>query len=370
MKNIILIDDLSNQGWKSVLTKSIVKNSGKLDAFTTYDLALKRIETKADLIFLDVRLTEEDHFKNVISELTGFKILQKIKEDFCSPNFSTPIILLTASNKIWIIEEFKQYGIDSFYIKEHPDFGFTKEYSRENFERLQSNFLFLIEKGAKRYEVWYEIKQIIDKLNLHKYFHESSGYSNIKNRIIDKLKLGYANLFSEQNLIEIKTLKKDNESIAFIIFWSIFEEIVKGFSEKNNWDKTNNYEFSGQWRFRNNNSFISREQNILTITPFYDKVTRKEIEKTYELSEFEENNYTKGFLNLSEQVYALLYLYGIKERKKFQNLNDFRNEIDYIHSSVKTIYKDSLTSQENQKITYDYIKTTLGLISTILNYPT
>jgi CheY-like chemotaxis protein len=369
MKNIILIDDLSNKGWKSVLDKSVVKDAGQIHAYSTYDSALKAIATKADLIFLDVRLTEEDHSKSNICDFSGFQILQKIKGDFLYPNFSTPIILLTASNKIWVIEEFKQYGIDAFYIKEHPDFGLSKEYSRENLERLQSYFLSLIPKGEKRYEVWNESKEIINKLNTHKYFNESSGYVNVKNRIIDKLKLSYANLFSEQPQIEKLTLKADNESLAFIIYWSILEEIVKGFSEKDNWDKNNSYTFSGQWRFRNNKSFIQKDSNILTVNPFWDIDKNNYLEKKIELTGNEFSKYLKGYINLSEQIYALLFLFGINEKHVFKNLNEFRNEIDYIHSSIKTIYKEPLVSQENRQKTYENIRKTLKLINTILNYP-
>jgi CheY-like chemotaxis protein len=369
MKNIILIDDLSNKGWKSVLEKSVVNVAGQINDYSTYDSALKGIATKADLIFLDVRLTEEDHKKNNICDFSGFQILQRIKKDFLSPNFSTPIILLTASNKIWVIEEFKQYGIDAFYIKEHPDYGVSKEYSRENLERLQSCFLSLIPKGEKRYEVWNESKEIIDKLNNHKYFNESSGYVIVKNRIIDKLKLSYANLFCEQLQIEKLTLKADNQSLAFIIYWSILEEIVKGYSEKNNWDKNNSYAFSGQWRFRNNKSFIQKDSNKLTVNPFWDIDNKKYIEREIDSLDKEYNKYLKGYINLSEQVYALLYLFGIDEKKTFKNLNEFRNEIDYIHSSISSIFKEPLISVDLQEKSFNNIIKTLKLINIILNYP-
>lgn len=369
MKNIILIDDLSNKGWKSVLEKAVVKDVGKIDAYSTYDSALIGVTKKADLIFLDVRLTEEDHRKSNICDFSGFQILQKIKEDFLSPNFSTPIILLTASNKIWVVEEFKQYGIDAFYIKEHPDYSLSKEYSRENLERLQSHFLSLIPKGVKRFEVWNESKEIIDKLNKHKYFNVSSGYVNVKNRIIDKLKLSYSNLFSEQNQIEKLTLKADNESLSFIIYWSILEEIVKGFSEKNNWDKNNSYAFCGHWRFRNNKSFIRKDSNALIVNPFWDNDRKNYIEKKIELSGSEFGKYLKGYINLSEQIYALLYLFGIDEKRAFMNLNEFRNEIDYIHSSIRTIYNDSVINNVNKQKTYFNIVKMLKFINTILNYP-
>ena len=369
MKNIILIDDLSNKGWKSVLEKSVIKQEGVISAFSTFDCALKGLATKADLIFLDIRLTEEDHNKRNISEMSGFQLLKKIKEDFLSCNFSTPIILLTASNKIWIIEEFRQLGIDAFYIKEHPDSGFSKEYSRENLERLQSHYLSLILKGEKRNKVWKESFDIINKLKSHKYFKEIPVYLNIQSRIIDKLKLGYANLFSEELNITKSTLKIDNESLAFIIFWSILEEIVKGYSDKNNWDKNDNYSFTGTWKFRNNESFIQKNEETVSIGAYWDNRFNKFKEIELSINDKDSSKYIKGLINLSEQVYTLFHFFGINEKPEFKRLNEFRNEIDYIHSSVKTIYQKPLITSQNHEKTFENILKILKIISSILDYP-
>lgn len=367
MKNIILIDDLANNGWKSVLKKAVVKDTGDIKALSTYDLAIQEIKTKVDLIFLDVRLTEEDHGKDNISEMSGYQLLRKIKNNFVSPNFSTPIILLTASNKIWIIEEFKQYGVDAFYIKEHPDYSLSKKYSRENLERLQSNYSELIKKGEKREEVWNISKSIIDKLETHKYFKNNPIYENIKTRVIDKLKLSYAYLFNSQTEIEKNTLKADNESLAFIIYWSILEEIVKGYSDINNWDKNKKYSFSGIWKFQNNKKFIDKDGDTFTVYPFkeYGKYVEKKIlqgDKNY-------RNYDDGFVNLSDQVNALLFLYSIEAKNEFAKLNTFRNEVDYIHSSINVIFNNPLINNDIQQKTYENINKMLKLISEILNYP-
>src|SRR5699024_5909359 len=106
------------KGWKEVLEKADLKETLSLDYALSYEMALEKIEESYELIFLDIRLTEKDHLESNFENFTGFKILKKIKKDFLSANFSTPIILLTASNKIWNIEAFKQYGVDEFYIKE------------------------------------------------------------------------------------------------------------------------------------------------------------------------------------------------------------------------------------------------------------
>ena len=106
-------------------------------------------------------------------------------------NFATPIILITATNKIWNVDAFRNYGIDGYYIKEHPNYVFDKETSKQNYNNLKTKFIELKAIGQKRNDIWKLSKDIIDKISKHSYFKENKKYENVKDRIIDKLKLGY-----------------------------------------------------------------------------------------------------------------------------------------------------------------------------------
>ena len=128
----LLIDDLALSGWKSILEKAVIKQENNLDIALNYSEALDKIKYEWDLIFLDIRLEESDHYIKNIEEFSGYKILKKIKEDFISINYSTPIILLTASSRIWNIDKFQDLGVNYFYIKEHPDLMFSQINSRES----------------------------------------------------------------------------------------------------------------------------------------------------------------------------------------------------------------------------------------------
>lgn len=97
----LLIDDLAYNGWKSILEKAIIKETNSLNIAVNYSEAREKIKEQWDIIFLDMRLTDLDHNLQQIEEYSGFKILKEIKKDFISINFCTPIILITASNKIW-----------------------------------------------------------------------------------------------------------------------------------------------------------------------------------------------------------------------------------------------------------------------------
>jgi CheY-like chemotaxis protein len=368
MKKFLLIDDLALRGWKSVIEKSVIKSSGILDIATSFYEAINKTKDKYDLIFLDVRLIEEDHNPKNVIEYSGFKILKEIKKDFLKVNFSTPIILITASNKIWILDAFRDYGVDSFYIKEHPDNIFSKENSLNNLKRLQNDFLSLKEIGSKRREIWDLCSNTIELINNHAYFNVlDSKYLNIKNRIIDKIKLGYSHLFKKQSKIEKEMLLSNNESLSFIIFWSILEEISKGFTDiSETWD--NVFNRNGNWKYRNREYFIEYivKQDLYKIN--YDSKTGlKDI-----LIKDDKNKYHNGIINLSDQILSLIHAYAKKDKinstiQSFKEINKYRNEVDFIHSSVNNILNKSIVNKVDIEKAYNMNIKILKLINEILS---
>lgn len=361
----LLIDDRANYGWKSILEKAVIKENNALEVASSFSEAINLIDTKYDIIFLDVRLDEEDHYKNDVSEFSGFKLLKKIRESFTCENFSTPIILFTASNKIWYIDAFRENGADSFYVKEHPDTVYSEEFSRKNLELLQQNFLKLIHIGKQRNEIWKFCFRIMNILETHKYFKtQDSKVQNIKQRIIDKLKLGYAQLFSNQTQIEANVLCHDKESLSFLIFWSILEELTKVFTDFNvTWDSKFNR--TRNWKFKNKEYFIEFHQKDETYLINFNSRTKIQNVK------IKDERYFDGVINLSEQVYSLIYAYSkgqirISLEEKFRKINRFRNETDYIHSSLLNIFTKKLLSDENKINAFQMNVEILELIITLL----
>lgn len=362
---ILLIDDKANEGWKQVLYKTLPLKNLTIETATTYIEASSNIHNFYDLIFLDVRLNEKDHSQNEVTQFSGYRLLKEIKETFLSINFSTPIILFTASNKIWNIDSFRAYGVDSYYIKEHPDFIFDIETSRQNLKNLQLDFENLLQEGVKRKDIWKKSGDIIEILSEHHYFQGDRKYINVKNRIIDKLKLGYAYLFKKQTLVEKELLMANNETLAFIIYWSILEEIVKGFSDYNTtWQGDQRQE---EWRFRNSEYFIERKNNQNFIINYYiDYQTGKRLKNTTITRE----NLDKRFgnvINLSDQVYSLLFAYSSKTEfqnlsEEFRLLNKSRNEIDFIHSSINNIFFQELIREEDLESMYQMNRRILEFI--------
>lgn len=371
----LLIDDLANEGWKDIIEKAVIKDDNRLEVAITYNEAIEKIKFEWDIIFLDMRLTEGDHNIQNIVDYSGFKILKEIKKEFKSINFSTPVILVTASNKIWNLNTFRENGIDGYYIKENPDFKFDKKTSRENLENLQSSFSNLILDSSKRKEIWSLCNSILNKLSTHKYFStQDKKYVNIKDRIIDKIKLGYAQLFQQQTILEKSILLAYNESMSFIIFWSILEEISKGFTKINEtWD--GRYERRPNWKFNNGEYFTQFENNELKVN-FKKNDKGEYIKGVFNFSE-SSNEYKKYSgdlpINLSDQIYSLLAAYSNdntiykKYWLEFKQINRYRNETDFIHSSVINIFSKKLIQKEAISEAYNKNIEVLKFIETILN---
>lgn len=371
----LLIDDLAESGWKTILEKAVIKEEGSLDFATSFDAAVGKIKNVWNVIFLDLRLSEHDHNVTSIEHYTGFKILKEIRRGFNEINFCTPIILITASNKIWNIEALRDNGIDGFYIKEHPDYRFDKKMSRQNLENLQASFLDLKMIGFKRREIWELCNSINSKLVDHTYFKtQDKKYSNIKERIISKIKLGYLQLFKQQTNIEKSIFRSYNESFSFITFWSILEEITKGFSDiSETWDSS--YKRHTNWKFRNTEYFIERNGDEMILNYSRDTFDSYKKGLTYYDSFANESKKYSGDLpiNLSEQVYSLLAAYSADDASfqklcnSFRPLNKFRNDNDFIHSSVLNIVTKKLITESSIENAYKKNKEILTFIKTILD---
>jgi CheY-like chemotaxis protein len=370
----LLIDDCANLGWRSVIERVVIQEENCLEISLSFVDALEKLKTPFDIIFLDMRLTEADHKTIDFEQYSGFSILRSFKSDFASVNYVTPVILITASNKIWNISAFLENGVDAYYIKESPEFSIDKNWSRENLENLQRNFLRLKEISIERREIWTLCIDIINLVSADKYLKsDNRRVANIRGRIIDKIKLGYSELFQTRSSSVKKTLISSNESISFIIFWSILEEISKGFSSPNEtWHIDSKRSIN--WKFNNGEYFIKYDDSQLTLN-FKRKPSGVEKgEFTYEVEEAEYKKYLPDtIISLSDQIYALLSAYCHSEidfnnrAKKFYSLNKYRNEMDFTHGSVNGIFSQPLINDTKADEAFDKNVQVLSFIRSVLS---
>lgn len=355
--NILLIDDEATFGWKEVIEK-VFFNGTSID-IADNKIAAKNIvrNKKFDLIFLDIRFGESDHDEREIDKMSGYKILtEDIRLSFNSLNFSTPVLVFTASNKIWNIVEMIEAGADDFYIKEHPEIAADLEFSRKNFIRLKGSkddlgvIKKLIDLGQRRNRINLKINKIIDLLD------SDTRNANIKTRIQEKLKIGYGLLFKKLSKFDTSQFIYSNESLAYVVFWSILEEISKD-SFQDNWIQKGNDEGTMK-----DNKWKLRKSGKMFIEDFFNEVStegtlnaeicwdnNKYVVKKQKLSHNHRDiNFYTGKINLSLQIFGIMLLEKNWEpgcaKEMFKPLNDYRNEVDFIHSSVSKIFNSSVSN--------------------------
>lgn len=154
---VLHIDDQAEQGWKQIFQYMIYGNKAddkfremSFDAsFTSSDTIEQKIDGifadlknvidgqnrspnfDPDVILLDVRLIPDYDagLKHDIESMSGARLLKQIRREYPG----TPVIVTTASNKIWTYEELMKLGADAYWIKEGIDEQRTAEESVENY---------------------------------------------------------------------------------------------------------------------------------------------------------------------------------------------------------------------------------------------
>lgn len=171
---------LSEHKWNDKFI-SIKPTARMVDAFKTYceqfadELYSNFVDF--DLIMLDLRLMpEEDIYIEEIRGLSGAILLQAIRKKFKA----LPIIMTTASNKVWSYEQVINLGADGYWIKEGLDLNYS------NKETL-ANYIKLIELITKVTSHKYQyVKKIEYKVNSIVYKLQTSQiYNGTNTRIND-----------------------------------------------------------------------------------------------------------------------------------------------------------------------------------------
>ena len=135
-KKILLIDDEADNGWGDVLNPLFKNNliciSAKDKSFDEfYREAEDAVKTPVwDLILLDLRLNPKEDVEGneykMARQYSGAKLLTHIKKQ----NAGNQVIIFTASNKTWNLQELLELGADGYYVKESPESEQTSLFSR------------------------------------------------------------------------------------------------------------------------------------------------------------------------------------------------------------------------------------------------
>lgn len=142
-KRILVIDDEADKGWESVLVK-LFKSAEEIafikekvpDFKSMTDEAKIRFLSPWDLFILDLRLGgDEEEGIYETNDFSGTRVLRLIK----GLNRGNQVIMFTASNKAWNYKALLNAGADGYYIKESPEFKFSRDFSWANMNSFKQD---------------------------------------------------------------------------------------------------------------------------------------------------------------------------------------------------------------------------------------
>jgi CheY-like chemotaxis protein len=262
--NVLYIDDEAEKGWKEIFETIFLDKNKNIDFLyldnelndkskeEICELALQTIiDEDIDLVILDFRLHKEDFENKSIEEITGYKILKKIKEH----NKGIQVIVFSATNKIWNLQALQEAGANGFIIKESPenslDYSFT--------EQSIKSFISTTEECLRRVFLknFYSNLDTLKKELIPRKNYAKSNNPLPKEFVDETLKWFELSL----NFLNLKTEVEQLIS-AFLIYFTIIENISNRVIEiENPIKEVEFYKFQFRKNFKRLNHYIEDSDN-------------------------------------------------------------------------------------------------------------
>ena len=152
---ILLIDDNADCGWMELLENihkcSVDKRVSSAEVLAWQNTTPEKYD-QYDLIYLDLYLE-----KGKVDSTNALSALKFIKGKF--PHI--PVVIFTASDKAWNLDEVLEKGADAMYIKESPLYYRNEEYSLKNYTDFTATIKYVYEKYKILRSYWILIRKII-----------------------------------------------------------------------------------------------------------------------------------------------------------------------------------------------------------------
>lgn len=236
---ILLIDDNADKGWKEVLELIFKCEVTVLESQSDFVENAEHMNfNEFDLFFVDLYLPSKKDEKP--DKKNTFKIISILKKNL--PHI--PLIVFTASNKSWTLNEVLERGADGMYVKESPEYAGNADYSQENIKL----FLAVVIENLIKYRVlapfWENIYKLFALDLEEKVYYRMGNLEKTKftERKNERLKMFYGLLKRgfEQRTFNEKMFHFSDYELAFLTLWSLLNEISEANYDKE--DKGNTFE--------------------------------------------------------------------------------------------------------------------------------
>lgn len=333
--NVLLIDDEEEKGWNEYF-RNLFKFSHSIK-FDSVGKGFKNRQTKKDIIeeavskiisfqpdiiILDLRLHDSDFDQHKPEELTGYSILEQIKNEI---NNGIQVILFSASNKIWNYQTLAEIGFDGWVLKESPELSVDPHYTQNAIKNLKAQIDQCFERVYLKtiYKDTQELVGIIDQMD-----YESNFLETIKTQ----LKLSYYLLSRAE--------KKEQFAYAFVSLYMVIETVNTQFVTQ---DKKSEYWYVDGEQLKN---WTYADRAYLEYAKLENKVT----------GETSKVEFVKGSKPPEWQKMAGLYFqkWGGENHPFIRNIYHLINKRNwFIHNDDKlnhTVSKDCVMIYPNHDI--------------------
>ena len=279
---VLYIDDEAEKGWWEIFCKILddeneISFSHLDDEFNQknqneiIDISLNKvIEENIDIVILDLRLHKEDFNNKPINEITGFKILEKIKNH----NKGIQVIIFSATNKIWNLQALQNAGADGFIIKESPNNNYEPGFTKKSIEKMLQSINDCLENIFLK-DFYIQHKKLRAELIPRKNFKKST-HPLPKEFVDEVLKWFELSLNILQNRLSLENLTS-----VFLIYFSIIENMSNRIIETENPISEGEFnKFQFRKNFKRLNNFVKDRDS----EDFYRKTNYEYKSKTRSLS--------------------------------------------------------------------------------------
>lgn len=250
---VLYIDDQADDGWYELLCSILYDRNNislnyigdKLKTMTPLqimDCVAKEIATyNPNVVILDLRLHQSDFGNISIENITGYKILEKIKKQ----NRGIQVLVFSATNKVWNLQQLIKAEADGFIVKESLTDSFGPTFTGKTIRHIVSCLSECAE-HTYRVNIWQRMQE--DKLALKNQSRSHQIDKKYAASINNLLEMAEDSMFANG--------MKYTYASVFMHLFSIVETIAKQkIDDKPKYDENN-----GRYYFR----FRSDDDKILS----------------------------------------------------------------------------------------------------------
>lgn len=321
---ILFIDDEVEKGWDTIF-KTICRGKSyssfgqefkNWDQNQIIDESFNKAKD-ADVIILDLRLHDDDFDEKDPKEITGYKLLKKIKEH----NRGIQVIIFSATNKIWNLQAMQEAGADGFIMKESPEDSVDAKFTSQSIENiyriidecLEYSFL------KKCFVKFNYLKQELEPRKKYQ-THPNPLPKEFVDEYLKWLEFGILNILKYKSNI--------GNILSFSIFFSVLENVSNRIIDVDSPQRIASDEY--KFKFRINNCYLNEfiSNGTLYSNSNTDLVSKRNL------------NWNQKVLNTLQALSSNLI--------DMNSLINKRNDI--IHSNSTTGNAANISKEELQKL--------------------